>query len=94
MVRLMRWTVALVVVVLGIASAEAAKPAAKPKKSLEQRFSQLDKDNDNKLSLDEFVGKRADEKKEKATKRFGKLDKDGDKYLSLEEFKAGFKKKN
>lgn len=76
----------------GPSMALAAK-GAKPKKSPEQRFSRLDKDGDKKLSKDEFVGKKQDEKKAKAEKRFGRLDKDSDGFLSLEEFKAAGKKK-
>lgn len=67
--------------------------AAAPAKSPEERFSMMDKDGNKKLSLDEFVGKKKNEKKEKAEKRFKKLDKDSDSALSLEEFKAGIKPK-
>lgn len=89
MARLMSCILALAVVALAADGLQAAKPAKSP----EQRFNHMDKDQDKKLSLDEFVGKRTDQKKQKATKRFGKLDKDGDEFLSLAEFEAGFKKK-
>jgi len=93
MFRLMSWALALAIVAAGAVSLEAAKPAAKPKNSPEKRFARMDKDGDKQLSLDEFVGKKTDQKKDKATKRFGKLDKDNDDALSLEEFMAGIKKK-
>ncbi|REK08944.1 MAG: EF-hand domain-containing protein [Planctomycetota bacterium] len=72
----------------------AAGADEKPGKSPEKRFARADKNGDKKLTLEEFVGKRQDEKKEKAVKRFGRLDKDNDEFLSLEEFMAGIKKKN
>jgi hypothetical protein len=93
MFRLIIGLLAVAVVACFATASMAAKDDAKPKKSPEQRFAKADKNGDQKLSLEEFVGKRTDEKKEKATKRFGKLDKDGDKSLSLEEFKATPKKK-
>lgn len=93
MLRLTSGILAVAVVAFVATAAMAAKADAKPKKTPEQRFARLDKNGDEKLSLEEFVGKKTDEMKEKATKRFGKLDKNGDKSLSLEEFKAGLKKK-
>ncbi|MBX9789638.1 MAG: hypothetical protein K2Y37_12045 [Pirellulales bacterium] len=93
MTRLLCWVLGLTVL-FGGASAAWAGGAAKPKKTPEQRFEKADKNDDDKLSLDEFLGKRTEEaKKEKATKRFHKLDKDDDDFLTLEEFKAGGKKK-
>ena len=46
-----------------------------------------DKDNDGKLSVEEFAG---DDKK--LAKKFKKLDKDSDGFLSADEFKASMKK--
>jgi hypothetical protein len=93
MAKWMSCIVVLAALALCTASLEAAKPAAKPKRSPEERFAHMDKNGDKKLSLDEFVGKKTGEMKEKATKRFGKLDKDSDTFLSLDEYKAGEKKK-
>jgi len=56
-------------------------------------FKRLDKNSDNKLSKEEYLGNTEGEKKTKKEDRFKNLDKDKDSYLSLEEFKAGVKKK-
>jgi hypothetical protein len=88
------WFSASVIASLAVTSAEAAKPkAGAAKKSPEARFAKLDGNKDEKLSLEEFVGKKTDEKKDKAHKQFRKRDKDGDASLSLEEFKTRLKKK-
>ena len=87
------WMLVLAFVLPGPSVALAAK-GAKPKKSPEARFARLDKDGDKKLSMEEFIGKRKDDKKEKAKKQFGRLDKDDDAFLSLEEFKSRRKKKD
>jgi Ca2+-binding EF-hand superfamily protein len=67
-------------------------------KTAEERFAALDKNNDKKLSKDEYLAQYTDDaKKEKGATRFGTWDKDKDGFLSLEEFKAGIemqKKKN
>ncbi len=93
--RLTRWLLAVVIISFGATSLEAARPdAAAPKKSPEERFAKLDANSDGKLSLDEFIGKRKDDKKPMAEKQFKKKDKDGDSFLSVDEFKAMPKKKN
>ena len=92
MVRLMSCLIASALVLSSVSSLAFAKPG-KPAKSPEERFAKLDKDGDSKLSLEEFIGKKADEAKDKATKRFAKLDSNSDKSLSLDEFKAGAKPK-
>ena len=56
-------------------------------------FKRLDKNSDNKLTKEEYVGNTEGEKKTKKEDRFKNLDKDKDNFLSLEEFKAGMKKK-
>lgn len=83
------WMLAAAVMLGGASSALAA-----PKKTPDERFAKADKNKDGKLSLDEFIGKRTDDKKAKAEKTFSKKDKDGDKALTLEEFKAGNKKQS
>jgi hypothetical protein len=93
MLRLISGILAVAVVACCATAALAAKADAKPKKSPEERFAKADKNGDQKLSLEEFLGKRTGDMKEKATRRFGKLDKDGDESLTLEEFKAVPKKK-
>ena len=93
MKRLLCGMLALAVVISGSSVALAGK-GNKGKKTAEQRFEKADVNDDDKLSLEGVIGKRAEaDKKEKATKRFGKLDKDGDDFLTLEEYKAGEKKK-
>jgi Ca2+-binding EF-hand superfamily protein len=59
-------------------------------------FKRLDKNNDKKLSKDEFVGDLDGEKKTKKMDRFTAMDKDKDGFVSLEELKAGLmgRKKN
>jgi hypothetical protein len=56
-------------------------------KTPEERFAALDKNNDKKLSEEEFVATLPDDKKDKAKGRFSTADKNGDKFLSLEEYK-------
>jgi Ca2+-binding EF-hand superfamily protein len=70
--------------------AMGAEKGKKKKADPDAAFARLDKDNDKKLSLDEFKGKRD---ADKAGKAFKKLDKDNDGSLSLAEFKDRAKKK-
>ena len=56
-------------------------------KTPEERFAALDKNNDKKLSEEEYLAPLADEKKEKGKSRFATADKNSDKFLSLEEYK-------
>ena len=58
-------------------------------KTPEERFAALDKNNDKKLSKEEFVSATADDKKEKKGQVFTQWDKDKDGFISLEEFKDG-----
>ena len=84
--RLILSTLVLASLVVSYTFAAGDKPAP------EERFKQLDKDADGKLSLEEFTSKRTGEKAETAKKQFTKLDKDKDGALSLEEFKTREKK--
>ena len=68
---------------------------AKPKPTLEEQFKQIDSNNDNQVTEEEYlayVKKVADEETAKkiksATKAFHAADKDKKGYLSLDEFKA------
>jgi len=65
----------------------------KKQKSPEEQFAALDKNNDKKLSKEEFLGNTEGEKKTKKENRFKALDKDSDGFVSLEEYKAGTAKK-
>lgn len=62
-------------------------------KKAEDRFKEMDKNADGKLSEAEYVGDAKDEKAEKAKARFARMDTNSDKALSLEEYVAGSKKK-
>ncbi|HEX5104325.1 MAG TPA: EF-hand domain-containing protein [Pirellulaceae bacterium] len=64
----------------------------KKKPDPEAQFAKLDANNDKKLSLEEFKGKRTGDKADKAGEQFKKMDKDSDGFLTLEEFKARGKK--
>jgi Ca2+-binding EF-hand superfamily protein len=64
-----------------------AKAQEKKGKTPEERFAALDKNNDKKLSKEEYLAPLADEKKEKGTARFEMADKNKDGFLSLEEYK-------
>jgi Ca2+-binding EF-hand superfamily protein len=57
----------------------------------EARFKQMDRDNDGKLTWDEFKGTRKPEELDQAEQNFKRMDTDGDKCLCLDEFKAGQK---
>ncbi len=91
---MLRLTVWSLIVALFAGATSATIAADKPKRSPEKRFAKMDRNGDEKLSSEEFVGKRKDEKKAKAEKVFGRLDKDDDGFLTLEEFKTRKKKKN
>lgn len=67
--------------------------SAQEKKTPEEQFARLDKNNDKKLSKEEFLGNTEGEKKTKKEDRFKALDKDKDGFVSLEEYKDGQKKK-
>lgn len=93
------WSTLLVLTVacligLNASAAEKKKDEAKkPHKSPEEIFQMLDKDNDGKVTLDEFkANKKTPEQVEKAEKAFKKRDADGDGALTLEEFTAAPKK--
>ena len=56
-------------------------------KTPEERFAALDKNNDKKLSKEEYLAPLQDDKKDKGAARFEMADKNKDGFLSLEEFK-------
>jgi Ca2+-binding EF-hand superfamily protein len=63
------------------------KAQDKKGKTPEERFAALDKNNDKKLSKEEYLATVPDEKKGKAGDRFDMGDKNKDGFLSLEEYK-------
>ena len=71
----------------------AAQAKGKGKQTAETKFKALDKNNDGKVTPDEYIGLKEGEAKEKALKTFQKLDKNRDGSLSLEEYKAASVKK-
>jgi Ca2+-binding EF-hand superfamily protein len=77
-------------VIAGTAYAKAPKNAPKPKKTIEDRFNDMDANKDGKVSLDEFKAKFP--KPELAEKVFKKMDADGDGSLTLEEYKTAIEK--
>lgn len=77
-------------VAVGLLSGTSFGADEKEKPEPEVVFKKLDKNNDSKLSFEEFKGKREEEK---ARKAFDAKDKDKSGDLSLEEFKATPKKK-
>ena len=80
------------VVVAGIFTPGLLSAQEKKKADPEAQFAKMDANNDKKLSLEEFKGKRTGDKATKAEEQFKKLDKDSDGALTLEEFKARGKK--
>ena len=76
--------IAVLVAVCILCSGDAwAKGGKKQGKS---SFEQLDKNNDGKISLDEFKAGAKDA--DRAAKQFKKFDKNGDGFLDKDEFKA------
>jgi Ca2+-binding EF-hand superfamily protein len=64
-------------------------------KTAEERFAALDRNNDKKLSKEEYLAPLADDKKDRGTTRFEMADKNKDGFLSLEEYREiPTKKKN
>ena len=61
-----------------------------PRMSVEERFKQLDKDSDGKVTKDEFVAGSERMGKERAEKTFTAWDTNKDGSLSLDEYKKGW----
>ncbi len=81
------------VAVVFFVGAAVSVGAEEKKKDPKEVFAKLDKNSDDKVSEEEFVGKKTGEKAEKAKKLFARKDKDKDGSLTLEEFSAKRKKK-
>jgi Ca2+-binding EF-hand superfamily protein len=64
------------------------------KKKVRERFEEFDTDHDGKITLDEFVAGRKDDKSIDAAKVFAAVDTDANGSLSPEEFKAEAKARN
>jgi Ca2+-binding EF-hand superfamily protein len=78
---------ALVVCTMFMPLMTGLRAQEKKGKTPEERFAALDKNNDKKLSKEEFLATVAEEKKGKAGDRFDMGDKNKDGFLSLEEYK-------
>ena len=75
---------------VGIAYAQDnAPPKKKARPTAEEKFKQLNKAGDGKLTLEEFMaGRKSKAAKDKAEATFKTADKDNKGYLTLEEFKT------
>lgn len=75
------------VVVVSVVGSSLAKDRAEGDKKQDggAMFEKKDKNGDGKLSLDEFVGKKAGEDAEKLKEVFKKKDKDGDGFLTKDD---------
>jgi Ca2+-binding EF-hand superfamily protein len=71
----------------------AAQAKGKGKPTVETKFKALDKNDDGKVTRDEYIGLKEGEAKAMAMKRFQKLDKNHDGDLTLDEYKAASAKK-
>jgi len=89
----------LLVAVFAVSLADSAWAAEKKKEgevkkevkkvSVEDQFKKLDKNNDGKVDIDEFMGRAtADETKKRRETQFAEMDKNSDKAVTLEEMKA------
>jgi hypothetical protein len=63
------------------------KPDEKKKPDREAAFKKMDKNNDGKLTVEEFKANKKGKALENADKAYARLDKDKDGSVSLEEFK-------
>ena len=71
----------------------AAQANGKGTPKAEANFRKLDKNDDGKVTPEEYIGLKEGEAKAKALKTFQKLDKNRDGHLTLEEYKAASAKK-
>ncbi|MES1213060.1 MAG: EF-hand domain-containing protein [Singulisphaera sp.] len=75
------------ITILAIGAGFTGKAQAVPTRQFEeQKFKELDTNNDKRLSESEFLGEKAGRAKDKAKKQFKSRDKDGDKSLSFKEY--------
>ncbi|HEX3871544.1 MAG TPA: hypothetical protein VHV77_13965 [Pirellulales bacterium] len=75
--------ISCITLVVGVKNLEAAESPSRVK----AMFKELDKDNDKRVSFDEYLGKRPD-KEGKERKRFDYADKDNDRKVSISEFRT------
>ena len=71
----------------------AAQAKGKGRPTAETKFRKLDKNDDGKVTPDEYIGLKEGEAKAKAMKTFQNLDKNHDGHLTLDEYKAASTKK-
>ncbi|HWB79063.1 MAG TPA: EF-hand domain-containing protein [Nannocystaceae bacterium] len=75
-------------------AAPALAEDGKPKDRAKDRFEDMDRDGNGKLTLQEFIAGRSREESVQAAKIFAKMDGDNDGIVTAAEFKAGAKHRN
>ena len=81
------WMMLALAVTFGLGNLANAEEGAKKEKG-QGPIAKLDKNNDGKLSLEEYTAGKEGDALDKAKKRFAKLDADSDGSVTKEEMKA------
>lgn len=94
MLRLLLAFAVTLVIGLGVAQAQdtTKKPPQRQRKSVEERFKELDTNKDGKLSKEEFMKDVPEARKAAREKRFEEMDTNKDGFVTLDEMKAAFEK--
>jgi Ca2+-binding EF-hand superfamily protein len=75
-------------------AAPALADDGKKQDAAKERFEDMDRDGNKKLTLQEFIAGRSRDESVGAAKVFAKMDADNDGIVTPEEFKAGAKHRN